>query len=200
MKTNYFKPVTVRFNLSVVAVLFLAVFALVLAQAGVAFAHAHLKSSTILPNATVTTVPATLALTFDEETSPTETRLQVVDASGKAVDKGDLKVNGATATVSLGTLADGKYTVNYRSFTEDDGGIVTGSFSFTVAKSGAAAAGNLSTASETESKAPGAPDTGIGGGTEASSTSPLGPVFGLVAVGLLAGAGLLVSLRRHQGR
>lgn len=198
MKTNYFKPVTVRFNLMIVAVLFLAVMALVLAQAGVAFAHAHLKSSTILPNATITTVPATLALTFDEETSPTETRLQVVDASGKAVDKGDLKVNGTTATVSLGTLADGKYTVNYRSFTEDDGGIVTGSFTFTVAKSGTASAGNLSTASEAESQAPGAPDTGIGGGTEANSTSPLGPVFGLAALGLLAGAGLLVSRRRQE--
>ena len=198
MKTNYFKPVTARFNPAIVAVLFLAAIALVLTQAGVAFAHAHLKSSTILPNATVTTVPATLSLTFDEETSPTETRLQVVDASGKAVDKGDLKVNGATATVSLGTLADGKYTVNYRSFTEDDGGIVTGSFSFTVAKSGTASAGNLSTATEAESKAPGAPATGIGGGIETDNTSPLGPVFGMAALGLLAGAGLLVSRRRFQ--
>ncbi len=150
-------------------VVLLAVAALLLLiQTQVALAHARLINANIQPDAViVTAVPATLTLTFSEETSPTQTRLEVLDASGKAVDKGDLKVNGDTATVTLSALVDGKYTVKFRSFTEDDSKVVEGQYTFTVAKSGTMAAGDPGKATQVESQdAPTpakAPATGLGG-------------------------------------
>jgi methionine-rich copper-binding protein CopC len=190
-----------RYNLAIVALLAFAALALVLAESGVAFAHAHLKTATILPDATVSAAPATLTLTFGEDTSTTQTKLSVTDASGKVVDKGDLKVDGANATVSLNTLADGKYTVTYRSFTEDDSGIINGSYTFTVASSGAASAGNASKATEQASgggAAPaGAPATGQGGlsGDNGSVTLPALLLFAGAA--LFAGAILLIRQKRR---
>ena len=178
-----------------------ALVALFMAQAGLSFAHAHYKSSNIAANATVTSVPASLTVTFDDNTSPTQTKMQVTDASGKPVDKGDLKVNGANVTVSLGTLADGKYTVTYRTLTEDDGGIVNGSFTFTVAKSGATSTG---TGTPTEAESGGdnaptaAPATGQAGLAEDGGFHP-GLLFGLLSLTCLAGAGLLLIRQlRHR--
>ena len=170
---------------------------LFMAQAGLSFAHAHYKSSNIPANATITSVPASLTITFGEETSPTQTKVQVTDSTGKTVDKGDLKVDGATVTLGLGTLADGKYTVKYRTLTEDDGGIVEGSFAFTVAKSGAASAGS-GAAIETESnQPPAAPATGLGRAVSEPSFQPE-LLFGLLAVSLVAGAGWLIVRRAGQ--
>nr|AIA14759.1 CopC domain protein [uncultured bacterium] len=183
------------------ALLAFAVLALVLAESGVAFAHAHLKTATILPDATVSAAPATLTLTFSEDTSTTQTKLSVTDASGKVVDKGDLKVDGANATVSLNTLTDGKYTVTYRSFTEDDSGIINGSYTFTVASSGAAAAGNASKATEQASNgntAPaGAPATGQGGLSADNGSVNLPALLLFAGAALFAGAILLIRQKRR---
>ena len=173
----------------------LAVF---LSQAGLSFAHAHYKSSNIPAEATISSVPAQLTITFGEETSPTQTKVQVTDAGGKQVDKGDLKVDGASVSLSLGTLADGKYTVTYRTLTEDDGGIVNGSFGFVVAKSGTASAGT-GKAQEAESVTTpsAAPATGLGGTQSTGNTTPE-LIFGLLAITLFAGVGLVAF--RSAGR
>lgn len=189
------------YNLTIVALLVFAALAFALAESGVAFAHAHLKTATILPNATVSAAPATLTLTFDEDTSPTETKLSVTDASGKAVDKGDLKVVGANATISLNALADGKYTVTFRSFTEEDSGIINGSYTFTVASGGAAAAGDASKATEQESggdTAPaGAPATGQGGLSGDSGFFTLPALLVFAGTALFAGAILVIRQKRR---
>lgn len=201
MRTATLRSNPWRYNLAIVALLAFAAVALALAGSGVAFAHAHLKTATILPNATISAAPATLTLTFDEETSPTQTKLSVTDASGKTVDKGDLKVDGVNATIGLNTLPDGKYTVTFRSFTEDDSGIVNGSYTFTVASGGSAAAGDASKATQQESggdDAPaGAPATGQGGlsGAAASFTLPALLVFAGTA--LFAGAILVIRQKRR---
>ena len=100
-------------------------------------------------------MPTQLSLTFSQETSPAETTLRVLDSTGATVDKGDLTVFGPTITISLGTLADGKYTVRFRSFTEDDSGVVTGEYAFTVAKNGANSQGNASPTKQVETYLPG---------------------------------------------
>ncbi|MBN9392243.1 MAG: copper resistance protein CopC [Chloroflexi bacterium] len=189
-----------RYNFAIVAFLAFAAVALALAGSGVAFAHAHLKTATILPDATITAAPATLTLTFTEETSPTETKLSVADASGKQVDKGDLKVDGANATVSLNTLPDGKYTVTFRSFTEDDSGIINGSYTFTVASGGSAAAGDASKATQQESvgeTAPAAPATGEGGLAGNSSSFTLPALLILVGTAFFTGAILVIRQKRR---
>jgi methionine-rich copper-binding protein CopC len=186
------------YNLGNSLLLLTAVLALLLAQVDFAFAHARLKSASVAPGATVTSAPTSLSLTFTEETSPTQTKLQVFDASNKQVDKGDLKVNGDTATISLNPLSDGKYTVKFRTLTEDDGGIIDGDYSFTVAASSAANAGNVAQTNQNESSLPNAPASGLGGAVNLhdAATGVFMPIFVLTALGLLAGAGLLLYRRR----
>ena len=172
---------------------------LFLSQAGISFAHAHYQSSNIVPNSTITSAPAQLTVTFGEETSPTGTKLTVTDSAGKQVDKGDLKINGATVTLSLNSLTDGTYTVTYQTLTEDDGGVVNGNYAFTVATGGTAATG---AAKPTEAESGGddvpsaAPATGFGGTSEPAGTNSFGVVLGLAALSLFAGAGLL-AVRRY---
>ncbi len=173
------------------SMLVIALSGLFLVQSQICWAHSRLKSATIQPGAVLTTVPATLSLTFTEETSTDQTKLQVLDSAGKVVDKGDLKVNGATATISLGNLADGSYTVKFRTFTEDDSGIVNGEYSFKVARSESAAAGGAQ-AKEEESVAPSVPASGQGGSSQLERNSN-GPsqllTLGFISL-LIFGAGV----------
>jgi methionine-rich copper-binding protein CopC len=170
--------------------------ALLLFQVGIALAHARMKTATILPDAVVTSVPASLTVTFTEETSPTQSKLSVSDASGKQVDKGDLKVDGASVAVSLNTLTNGKYTVKFRSFTEDDGVVVDGQYSFTVASGGTAAPGNVSNATQSESEMPAStPKTGTGETTQNSLTLIIFTVA-LIVICLVAGTWLVVKRRK----
>jgi methionine-rich copper-binding protein CopC len=168
---------------------------LLVLQVGLVLAHARLKTASVLPDAVLTAAPATLSVTFSEEVSETESKLSVLDSTGKQVDKGDLKVAGDTATVSLNALADGKYTVKFRSFTEDDSGVVDGQYTFTVAKSGTAAAGNTSAATQAESNLPATPNTGAGGGSSESGFNTLLVIMVLVVIGL--GTTTLILRRRR---
>ncbi len=189
------------YNFAILGLMLLAAFVMILAQNGLAFAHAHLKSASIAPDATLTSSPTTLILTFTEDTSPTQTKLQVLDSSGKQVDKGDLKVSGATATVSLNALLDGKYSVKFRSFTEEDSGIVDGAFSFTLATGGSASSGNLAKATEQESNVPASsPATGEGGSSRVAGSGPdsLQGEFGLVFLSLVAGIALMIYNRKRS--
>lgn len=196
-------------QLALVMVIGLAVSFLFLSQVQVSWGHSRFVSANIQPDAVVTTVPATLTVTFDEETSPTQTKLQVLDASGKAVDKGDLKISGAVATLGLGTLADGKYTVKFRTFTEDDSNIVEGEYSFTVAKAGTAASGDAGKANQVESvgsaeQPAGVPATGFGGNQAASTANSIPLLEALSGLGIIGLVGLSLSLivarKRSQSR
>ncbi|MBN9393374.1 MAG: copper resistance protein CopC [Chloroflexi bacterium] len=176
-------------------------------QAQISFAHARLQSATIAPDSTITTVPATLSITFNEEPTPNGSRIQVLDSTGKVVDKGDAKFNSTVGTVSLGTLPDGKYTVKYRAFTEDDSGIVDGEYTFTVAASGNATSGtgkpqevaSSATPAAGAGSAPSAPAAGIGGSTSGESGSNLVLVVTLLALtSLVASSGFLVVRKQAK--
>ncbi len=181
------------YNVTMFTTLSLIIVALLALQTGLALAHSRLKSGNILPDSVITTAPATLTLTFTEETSQKETKVSVLDASGKAVDKGDLVVKGDTITLGLNALADGKYTVKFRTFTEDDSGLLEGQFSFTIAKGGTAAAGNAGAAKQEELASP--PKAGTGGGSAQSGFDPTIPIIILVA-GIVVCGGVLLARRR----
>jgi hypothetical protein len=108
-------------------------------------------------------------------------------------------VDGTNATVSLNTLADGKYTVTFRSFTEDYSGIVNGSYTFTVASGGTAAAGDASKATQQSSSgaAPAAPATGEGGLASESGSFTLPALLILVGTAFFTGAILVIRQKRR---
>lgn len=177
----------------------LSLLTLFLLQFSIALAHSQLKTSSILPNAVLNSSPVTLTLTFTEDTSTDLTKLQVLDSTGKVVDKGDLKVDKDTATISLTTLSDGKYTVKFRTFTEDDSGVVNGEFSFTVAKSGAVSAGDANAVTQTESydtSLTQLPSTGLG--INKDSFSLLAPLVLLTSILILASAGFVINRQRNR--
>jgi len=179
-------------NVTLFTALSLIIIALLALQTGLALAHSRLKSGNILPDSVITAAPASLTLTFTEETSEKETKVSVLDATGKAVDKGDLAVKGDTITLGLNALADGKYTVKFRTFTEDDSGLFEGEFSFTVAKAGTAANGSAAAVKEEELST--APNTGFGGSAK-SGFDPALPITFLV-VGIVISGGVLLA--RHR--
>jgi methionine-rich copper-binding protein CopC len=157
--------------------------ALTLILPGLASAHAEYVSSTPAANSSIATAPATVTIIFSEELT-IDTKISVVDASGKSVDKGDtrLDTNDAErrrAIVSLQSgLGTGVYTVSWKS-SSTDGHTDQGSFSFSVgaATSAPAAAGRL-------------PATG--------AADNLAPVALLLAAALLISAG--IALRGPAAR
>jgi methionine-rich copper-binding protein CopC len=163
-------------------------------------AHAHLKTATLGPDAVVTKSPASITLTFGEESDLKLTQVQVLDASGASVTTGPASVtpNDATTwTVNLKAgLADGTYTVKYHTLTDDDGAIVDGSYTFKVAASATATTGattNDSNEKESGGDA-GVPATGQGGTaqtTDSSGTGALGWLSVALAVFVAASAALL---------
>ena len=168
----------------------------------VASAHAHLTSATIAPQATVNKAPVAITLTFGEESDLKETKIQVLDSKGVDMSSGPATVaagDAKTWTIKLKSgLADGVYTVKYHTLTDDDGGIVDGSYTFTIASTGAMVAGATSGTVEQEAgDAPAAPATGGGGAAwnAADSGGSLGLVSGLL--GLVLAAGGLLVLRRQ---
>jgi methionine-rich copper-binding protein CopC len=130
-------------------------------------AHAELKSSTPADKATLTTAPTQISLTFSEETSPTKSGGSVTDASGAMVSTGFTvnPVDGTKMTITLKpNLPNGVYTVKWNTLTEDDNGMVNGTFTFTVqVPSGSGA---------TATTPPAAPRTG--GGAAAAIIQRLG--------------------------
>ncbi len=104
----------------------------------VALAHAEFASSIPAPNSTVTSVPSTVKVVFTEGVNPQGSSLTVLGPSGVA-DRGDGHVDQSdpdrkTMLVSLKSgLGPGKYTVNWKTVSADDGDTATGSFVFTVA-------------------------------------------------------------------
>jgi hypothetical protein len=87
-----------------------------------ASAHTSLTASDPAADSTLTSGPARVTATFNEELQPTFAAMTVVGPDGNLWSAGDAEVRGATV---------GNYTVNYR-VTSADGHVVSGSWSFTV--------------------------------------------------------------------
>ncbi len=133
-----------------------------------ASAHAAFKSSVPAPNATVTTVPTQVVITFSEETSATKSGGSVTDASGATVSTG-FKVNLDDRTMMAialkPSLPNGVYTVKWNSLTEDDNGMADGTFNFTLQAAQAAGTSTAATGTATTGTVP-------AGGSAAAGTPP----------------------------
>jgi copper transport protein len=106
-----------------------------LASGTAAQAHAVLRSSDPADGASVDRAPRQVTLTFTERPEPRLSTVQVLDADGRAVQAGKAgPVAGQPfqLQVPLGALADGTYTVAWRTVSRDDGHVTGGSFAFGV--------------------------------------------------------------------
>ena len=115
-----------------------AVFAIVLAAMLAsplpALAHARLKTASPAADATVASAPADVALDFSEPIEPKFSAIEVEDAKGARVDKGDAAPDNAKhLVVGLKPLEAGTDTVTWRA-TSTDTHKTSGSFSFSVTK------------------------------------------------------------------
>jgi copper resistance protein C len=99
-----------------------------------AFGHAKLQSTVPAANAQVS-APKTLTLSFNEAVRIAMLKLS---SGGKEIpltlDRG--APAGAKVSVPLPALGAGTYQVDWSALTVDDGHVVKGSFSFTVANGG----------------------------------------------------------------
>ena len=170
-----------------VAALLIALFS----APGGALAHAKLTSSTPADGSTVPPGLTSVSMTFAEEISLTQSTAQLLDASGAAVSGATGAVDKADRTkltITTPALGEGKYTVKWHSVTEDDNGIVDGTFAFTVAAGGGTATNGAPTNSGTQQALPA---TGSGQGGILMSALAL-CALGLAAFGL--------NLRRRSAR
>ncbi len=111
----------------------LAVAPLLLA-APAALAHAFLRSADPAVGSTVAAAPKQVQITFTEGVEPSFSSVEVRNAAGARVDKGDLHAAPGAANrliVGLESLPPGKYKVVWHA-TATDTHKTQGSFSFTV--------------------------------------------------------------------
>ncbi len=108
---------------------------LLLLGAPAAFAHAFLRSADPSVGSTVPASPQQVAITFTEGVEPSFSTIVVQNASGKRVDKGNVRAAPGTArrlTIGLNPLPPCTYKVVWHA-TATDTHKTEGSFSFTVA-------------------------------------------------------------------
>jgi copper transport protein len=106
-----------------------------LASGPAAGAHALLRSSDPADGASVDRAPRQVSLTFTERPEPRLSTVHVLDADGQQVQAGPAgPVAGQPLQlrVPLGALADGTYTVTWRTVSRDDGHVTGGAFAFGV--------------------------------------------------------------------
>jgi hypothetical protein len=99
-------------------------------------AHAFLKRAEPAVGSTVQTSPVEVRIWFTENIEPAFSSVQVFDASGKEVNKGDMHVDRsdhALLHVSLPSLAAGTYKVMWRVVSVDTH-VTNGSFTFRVVR------------------------------------------------------------------
>lgn len=99
-------------------------------------AHARLDRAAPAAGSSVHGSPPHLKLWFKERLEPAFSKVQVLDRSGKQVDKGDPEVDRADAKllrVSLPKLAPGLYRVKWRVLAVDTH-VSEGAFTFDVAR------------------------------------------------------------------
>jgi copper transport protein len=137
-------------------------------------AHSLLQSSDPAAGSTVASTPPIITLTFGEVPDPKLSSVKVLDASGRSVAPG-----GAEAVpgrqdqlqVRLDALADGVYTVAWRTVSAVDGHAAAGSFAFGIGVTPAATA-----------TAPGAGATTSSSGSPASAFARFLLYLGLVGM------------------
>ena len=109
-------------------------FLLALTASTSAFAHAHLESTTPAADASLSTPPAEVAIVVSEAIEPKFSTIEVKDAHGTRVDKGDVHLapdDAKRLIVSLQPLDPGSYTVDWK-VTSVDTHKTHGRFSFKV--------------------------------------------------------------------
>ena len=100
----------------------------------IACAHAFLDHATPAVGSVVHGAPAQVRLWFTQQLEPAFSSVRVFDRSGKQIDKGDLQLDRADATllqVSLPQLAPGTYRVAWRVLSVDTH-VTEGDFTFDV--------------------------------------------------------------------
>ena len=118
--------------------------------AGAASAHAARISVDPAENATVSTGPAHVRATFNEDLQTTFAAMTVVGPDGNLWSSGQPQVQGAVVSVGVRPLGPtGNYTVNYR-VTSADGHVVSGSWSFRLTAPGTGTPGPTADSSGNE--------------------------------------------------
>jgi methionine-rich copper-binding protein CopC len=111
-------------------------FLILLAESARLEAHAFLKDAAPGVGSTVQTSPSEVRIRFTESIEPAFSSIQVLDASGKEVDKRDLyldRSDHALLHVSLPPLGAGIYKVVWRVVSVDTH-VTNGSFTFRVVR------------------------------------------------------------------
>jgi copper resistance protein C len=101
-----------------------------------AVAHAFLERATPAVGSAVHQSPAQVRLWFSERLDPPFSKVEVLDANGKRVDKGDPTVDSANPRllrISLQPLSRGKYRVSWRVLSVDTH-VSSGEFTFDIAQ------------------------------------------------------------------
>jgi len=98
-------------------------------------AHALLRDSEPAGGASLDRAPRQVVLTFTERPEPRLSTVHVLDTGGRRVEAGGatpVDGNPLQLRVPLGDLADGTYTVSWRTVSRDDGHVTAGAFAFGV--------------------------------------------------------------------
>ena len=101
---------------------------------GVAFAHAHLKSSTPAAGGTMATPPTEIDLTFTEDVNLKFTGIELTGPDKKVVPTGDGMLMAKDTMLMapiIGTIHEGTYKVAWHALSKD-GHKTSGTFTFTV--------------------------------------------------------------------
>lgn len=104
-----------------------------------AHAHAEIDRCEPSPGSSISSPPSEVRCWFTEELDPKGSTLSVLDAEGKAVDRGDAHVDlndpdRKQLVVSLDPdrMKPGTYTVRWRTRSAEDGDVAEGTFVFTL--------------------------------------------------------------------
>jgi copper transport protein len=106
-----------------------------LSSAMAVYAHPQIVSVEPAPNARLEQAPERVRITFNEPVEDAFASIQVLDATGRAVDRGDggrAPDDPTTLSASLPPLEPGVYTVVWR-VVGRDGHLVKGNFAFSIA-------------------------------------------------------------------
>jgi copper resistance protein C len=118
--------------------------------AGAASAHAARVSVDPAENAALSTGPARVRATFNEDLQTTFAAMTVVGPDHNLWSSGQPQVQGAVVSVGVRPLGPtGNYTVNYR-VTSADGHVVAGSWSFRLTAPGSGTPGPAAGTSDTD--------------------------------------------------
>ena len=117
---------------TIIALLLLIVAGVSLLVPGSALAHAYLEHADPPPGGTLAQAPTQLRLTFSEQVDSAFSQVHVLNARRETIDRGDSAVasdDPQAMVVSLQPgLADGVYTVAWRTLSADDGHSESGAY------------------------------------------------------------------------